>query len=80
MEEIMTQALGNGIWATLFCFLFFYMLKDAKERESKYTATLMSLTDSLKCVEGVKAICDEMCDTQTSFHDEHQTICNIVRS
>lgn len=38
----------------------------------------MSLTDSLKCVEGVKAICDEMCDTQTSFHDEHQTICNIV--
>lgn len=59
-------------------FSVFLYAKRRKRERKQYTATLMSLTDSLKCVEGVKAICDEMCDTQTSFHDEHQTICNKV--
>ena len=77
MEEIMTLALKNGIWAVLFCFLFFYMLKDAGEREKKYTATIVSLTESLKRIDNIKAVCDDIYDTQASFHDEHQVICNI---
>ena len=37
MEEIMTQALGNGIWATLFCFLFFlYAKRRKRERKQIY--------------------------------------------
>ena len=55
--------------------VFLYAKRRKRERKQIYGNAYV---DSLKCVEGVKAICDEMCDTQTSFHDEHQTICNIV--
>ncbi len=48
MSEIMSYALESGIWATLFCFLFLYMLKDSRNREKKYTLTIESRCTQLK--------------------------------
>lgn len=47
MTEILKLATANGIWAALFVFLFFYQLKDGKQREQKYTETISSLSKSL---------------------------------
>lgn len=47
MTEILKLATANGIWAALFVFLFFYQLKDGKQREQKYTETISALSKSL---------------------------------
>ncbi|MBE5730759.1 MAG: hypothetical protein E7350_02250 [Clostridiales bacterium] len=66
MKEIMSLALEHGLWAVMFCFLFLYMLKDAKIREKKYTKAietlsiqLMGVTNALKICEDVKEIDDK---------------------
>ncbi len=46
-EKIMSMALTNGIWAALFVFLFFYTLKDSKEREKSYQGVVKGLTEAL---------------------------------
>jgi len=41
MEETLFKlATNNGIWATLFVFLFLYVLYDSKQREGKYQDTI----------------------------------------
>lgn len=60
IEEIVSMALENGIWAALFCFLFLYMLKDSRNRESKYTATIDALGEQLTNLTAALKICDEI--------------------
>lgn len=38
--EIIKMACQTGIFASLFVYLFFYMLKDSKAREVKYQETI----------------------------------------
>ncbi|MEG1509524.1 MAG: BhlA/UviB family holin-like peptide [Clostridia bacterium] len=49
-QEIFSLATTNGIFASLFVFLFFYQLSDSKKREEKYQATIIQLGGQLDCV------------------------------
>lgn len=53
-EEIIKLAVGNGLWAVLFCALLFYELKDSRKREAKYVETISSLGKKLDVVNSVK--------------------------
>lgn len=39
-EQLFKLATSNGLWATLFVFLFLYVLYDGKVRERKYQETI----------------------------------------
>lgn len=53
-NEIISVVVSNGIFATLFVFLFFYQLKDSAKRERAYQETIETLTERLEVVEEVK--------------------------
>lgn len=53
-EQILQLAIKNGLWAVLFIVLFFYILKDASNREKKYQNTIEKLNDHLKTVNEIK--------------------------
>ncbi len=53
-NEIISIVVSNGIFATLFVFLFFYQLKDSSKRENKYLKTIDVLTESLQTLDTVK--------------------------
>lgn len=66
MNEILTKALESGLFAALFCVLFFYMLKDAKLRENKYISVIEELelrlketTTALGLCKDIKNVCEE---------------------
>lgn len=60
IDEIMSLAVGNGIWTALFCFLFVYMLKDTHNREAKYNALIKSLGEQLDKTTSALDICKEI--------------------
>jgi len=39
-QTLMDLAAANGLWATLFVFLFIYVLYDSRRREQKYQDTI----------------------------------------
>lgn len=53
-EEILKQAVENGLWAVLFCCLLAYLLKDGRAREAKYQQTIERLCEHLEVVEDIK--------------------------
>ncbi len=53
-NEIISVVVSNGIFATLFVFLFFYQLKDSAKREKAYQKTITELTEHLDMIEDVK--------------------------
>ncbi len=53
-QEIMSVVISNGIFAILFVLLFFYQLKDGKQREAKYQKTIADLTKHIGIIEGIK--------------------------
>lgn len=53
-EEIMGLAVSNGIFAVLFVFLLFYLLKDSAKREKKYQDTIGNLSHHLEIVNDIK--------------------------
>ena len=52
MEEWITKllelAVGQGIWAVLYIYLFFRMLKENKEREERYQSTINLLSGNIE--------------------------------
>ena len=65
MEEAVTGilelALEQGVWAALYIYLFFRMLKENKEREERYQATIDHLSVKIeKGIEDVKKSVDEL--------------------
>lgn len=52
MEEglsgILELAVSQGIWAVLYIYLFFRMLKENKEREDRYQNTITVLCDNIE--------------------------------
>ena len=52
--EILRLAVGNGLWAVLFCCLLVYQLSDSRKREQKYQQTIESLRGSLVIVDRLR--------------------------
>lgn len=53
-QEIVKMVVSCGIFAMLFVYLFFYMLKDSKAREVKYQEMIDKITDKFSIVEIIK--------------------------
>jgi len=53
-NEVIKMAMQTGIFASLFVYLFFYMLKDSKGREVKYQQLLDKLTDRFSIMDTIK--------------------------
>ena len=54
IQTIMEAALQQGIWAALYIYLFFRMLKENAAREEKYQAMIDSLITNI--AEGIEDI------------------------
>ena len=54
IQTIMEAALQQGIWAALYIYLFFRMLKENAAREEKYQAMIDSLRTNI--AEGIEDI------------------------
>ena len=65
-EEIIKLALGNGLWAVLFCVLLLYGLRDGRAREQKYRQTIDVLLDRLGDLEGVRAAVERLTEVCAS--------------
>ena len=53
-QEIIKTAVGNGLWAVLFCVLLMYQLRDGRARESKYRSTIDILLERLNRLDDVE--------------------------
>jgi len=60
MEEILKLIVNYGLTTVLFIFLFFYNLRDSKEREIKYQDVISSLTEKFGVIEEVKKDVEEI--------------------
>ena len=54
MQSLIEAALQQGIWAALYIYLFFRMLKENKEREDCYQAMVDRLSGNIE--EGIEDI------------------------
>lgn len=54
-NELIKIVISNGVFATLFVFLFFYQLKDSSRREKEYRQTIDDLMKHLEVIDEVKA-------------------------
>lgn len=48
VNKIIELALGQGLWAVLYIYLFFRMLNENKTREDRYQATIDRLSESIE--------------------------------
>ena len=48
LTGILELALQQGIWAALYIYLFFRMLKENKEREERYQTTIDRLSGNIE--------------------------------
>ena len=71
-DKILEIAIGDGLWALLFCVLLIYELKDSRARENKYQDTITSLAKDL---EYIKDIDEEIKD----IDEDIEQINNAVR-
>ena len=60
-ENFFKLAIANGLWCALFVFLFFYQLKDSKQREEKYVSIIEDLSESFKTVKEIDQKLDDLC-------------------
>lgn len=67
MEELLTTAISNGIFAALFVFLLIYELKDSRRREAKYQKTIDVLSTKLNTVDEIKEDVTEIKKTITKL-------------
>ena len=59
-QEIMSVVISNGIFAILFVLLFFYQLRDSKQREEKYQKTISDLTEHIGIIQDIKEDVEEL--------------------
>ncbi len=61
LGSILEVALSQGIWAALYIYLFFRMLKENKQREDKYQATIDRLSGKIEQgIEDIQSRLDQM--------------------
>lgn len=53
IDQIIELAIGNGLWAVLFVFLFLYQIKDSTKREKKYIGLIDELSKNLGVVKKI---------------------------
>ncbi len=53
-SELVKTVISNGIFAMLFVYLLFYILKDSQKREDAYRKTIDELAEHLSAIEDVK--------------------------
>ena len=58
LTSILQVALQQGIWAALYIYLFFRMLKENAEREAKYQSIIDTLSGSI--LKGINNIQDRL--------------------
>ncbi len=68
ISKILELAVGQGIWAALYIYLFFRMLKENKEREDRYQATIDRLSGNIE--DGIRDIKDQLEDMAGSVLDD----------
>ncbi len=70
-DQILQLAIGDGLWALLFCVLLIYELKDSRAREIKYQNTISSLAKDLEYMkeidEGMGAYGLDTCNFDDSY-------------
>ena len=61
-NELVKIVISNGVFATLFVFLFFYQLKDSTRREKEYRTTIDNFMKHLKIIDEVRAEVSDLKD------------------
>ena len=64
LSTILELAVSQGIWAVLYIYLFFRMLKENKEREERYQSTIDRLSTNIET--GIEKIQDQL-ETISSY-------------
>lgn len=59
-DKILQLAIGDGLWALLFCVLLIYELKDSRAREIKYQNTISSLAKDLEFMKDIDEDIEDM--------------------
>ena len=67
LSKILQLALEQGIWAALYLYLFFRMLKENRERETRYQTTIEQLSSSI--ASGIEKIQNKL-DSMTAAQDD----------
>ena len=66
LQTVIEAALEQGIWAALYIYLFFRMLKENAAREEKYQAMIDHLsTDIAKGIEDIQDRLDALASSST---------------
>lgn len=68
VQSIIEVALQQGIWAALYIYLFFRMLKQNEERETQYQSMINKLSDSLQ--NGIEKIQIKLDDLEEKISDK----------
>ena len=68
LQNIIEIALQQGIWAGLYIYLFFRMLKQNEERETQYQATIDKLSDDIQS--GIENIQNRLDDLEEKMSDK----------
>lgn len=67
ISGIIQLALQQGIWAALYIYLFFRMLKENADRETKYQAIIDRLSGNIEeGIEDIQARLDNLGNQKTS--------------
>ena len=68
LQNIIEIALQQGIWAGLYIYLFFRMLKQNEEREAQYQATIDKLSGNIQS--GIENIQNRLNDLEEKMSDK----------
>lgn len=58
--EVLKVMATQGVFALLFCYLLFYVLKENSKREEKYQNIISDLSSKFTIIEDVKEIKDKI--------------------
>ena len=70
LQTIFEIAFQQGIWAVLYIYLFFRMLKQNEDRESQYQATIKLLSGEI--VNGIQSIEERLDEIEEALPKEKQ--------
>lgn len=74
LTGILEVALQQGIWAALYIYLFFRMLKENAQREEKYQGMIDTLSGGIqKGIDNIQDQLEEMVRAEQSKCDKNQT-------
>ena len=68
LQNIIEIALQQGIWAGLYIYLFFRMLKQNEEREAQYQSTIDKLSGNIQS--GIENIQNRLNDLEEKMSDK----------